>query len=408
MYPVSAAFLAAVRQSHQVAKRLDVCTPDGTVLASLDATGGEVTIDARRSVRREASFTIPVSAYALIPAAPGDLLSPLSGNELRPYRGVTYDDGSTELVPLGVFPVRSSPPSMGEDGIVTITVGGQDRSSTVSRNRWTDVYSIPAGTRLEDAIADLLANRAPLYDVNFQSTGVTVPATSFGLEVESDPWADAQSLATAAGYDLYYDATGVAVLTQPTDPTTATPQITYANDALAVITSATKVWDAEKSYNGCIVIGEGATTAPVRGEAWDDDPSSPTYRLGAYGAYPEFLVTPLVGSESQATAAAQAQLARRRGVAQSLTWRQVVNPAHDANDAIAFKQSRLRINTAITVVLDALTIPWSVSDAMSAESRARQLDAGIPDVDPVVPTTVPAVVVSGLYGAGLYGDGLYG
>lgn len=376
MYPVSARFLAAVRQSHRIAARLDVTDATGSVLATISATAGNVSIDSRRNVRRDCSFTVPDITGTLVPAAARDLLSPLSGNELRPYRGVTFDDGTTELVPLGVFPIRSAPASVSSDGTPVVTVGGQDRSSTVSRNRWEKVYSIAAGTALETALTNLLRDRAPLYPVAFPTTGVTVPATAFGLETDSDPWADAQSLAKAAGYDLLYDVTGTAVLQQPTDPTTATPTITYANDANAVVIDAAKEWDADKAYNGCIAIGEGSsTTTPVRADAWDDDPSSPTYRLGAYGRYPEFYASPLITTVDQALAAARAQLARRRGVAQSVRWSQVVNPAHDANDAVGFTQTDLRISTPLTVVLDALTVPWTASESMSAETRTRQVAA---------------------------------
>lgn len=376
MYVVTQAFLDAVRQSHTVATRLDITDVAGNVLATVAASGGDVTIDSRRTVRRECTFTVPDITGTLVPASAGDLLSPLAGYELRPYRGVVLDSGTTELVPLGVMPIRSAPASIDGDGIPVVTVSGQDRSSTVSRNRWERVYVIADGTALEVALASLLADRAPQYPSSFPTTGVTVPATSFGLETDSDPWADAQSLAKAAGYDLLYDATGTAVLQQPTDPTTASPVITYANDATSVLVSASKAWDADKAYNGCIAIGEGANVAaPVRAEVWDDDPSSPTYYLGDYGRYPEFYVSPLITTVGQAQTAAAAQLARRRGVAQSVQWSQLVNPALDANDAVAFTQTDLRITSALTVVIDSVRIPWLATDAMSAETRTRQVAA---------------------------------
>lgn len=375
MYPVTDRFLAAVRQSGTLATRLDITDPAGLVLGTVTPSGGDVSIDSRRQVRRECSFTVPDITGLLVPAAAGDLLSPLSGNELRPWRGVTYSDGTTELAPLGVMPIRSAPSSTSA-GVAVITLGGQDRSSTVSRNRWEKVYAIAAGTLLEDALTALLLDRAPLYPTAFGSTGVTVPATTFGLETDSDPWADAQSLAKAAGFDLFYDATGTAVLTQPVDPATATPVISYTSAEVRVLAEASKSWDTEKAFNGCIAIGESATlVTPVRAEAWDDDPASPTYYRGAYGRYPEFYASPLITTEDQALNAARAQVARRRGVAQTLTWSQLVNPAHDANDAISVTSDALRVTTPLTVVLDAVRIPWGAGDTMGAETRSRQVEA---------------------------------
>jgi hypothetical protein len=372
-YPVSAAFLAAVRQSHRVATRLDVCLVDSTVLATVLASDGDVTINATRAVRRDCSFEIPDTDGTLTPVAQGSLLSSLSGNELRPYRGVTFADGTSELVPLGVFPIREVTPRSAAGG-PTLTVGGLDRSSTITRNRWIAPYSITAGTALEVALDAIITDRAPLFSTNFPATGFTVPATTFGMDTENDPWADAQSLATAAGLDLFFDALGVAQLQQPLDPTTASPVISYADDSIAVIDSATKAWDATKGYNGCIAIGESSTSPPVTAVVWDDDPSSPTYYLGQYGAYPEFLVSPFITTADQALTAATAQRARRRGVAQNVAWTQLVNPALDAGDAVAFTNDQLKVS-GLTVVIDSLTIPWRADATASATTRSRQVAA---------------------------------
>lgn len=373
MYPVSTAFLAAVRQSHTIARRLDVCSVDGSVLQTIQATGGDVTVDRRRTGRRECSFTIPDITGTLTPAVGSDLLSPLAGHELRPYGGVTYPDGTTELVPLGVFPIRRAPSST-SNGASIIAVAGKDRSSTVARNRWTSPLTIPSGTALEEAIAQILTDRAPAFPQNLPATGYSLAKDyTFGLEPDSDPWADAQQIATDAGWELFYDVTGTATMAQPLDPTTAVPIIAYADDAASVTESAGKDWDTEKAFNGYIVIGENSGGAPVRAEVWDDDPQSPTYYLGDYGPYPDFIVSSKISTADQALAAGQAALAKLRGVAQTVTWNQIVNPAHDVDDAIAFSHSDLRIAASTTVLLDSLTIPWLPSQTMSAEARSRQV-----------------------------------
>lgn len=370
MFPVSAAFLARVRQSHVVATRLDVCKPGGSVISSLYASDGGVTVDSTRAVRRDCSFTLPDYTGTLVPSSAASLLSNLSGNELRPYRGVTYDDGTTELVPLGVFPIRGVEATNDASG-PAVTVSGVDRASTISRNHWTSPINFAAGSAIETVITSILTSRMPTVTTNFPTTGATIQATTFGLDSTNDPWADAQSLATAAGYDLYFDQLGVARLSQPTDPTTAAAAITYADDASAVIIQGTKSWDGEKGYNGCVVIGESSTAPPVMATVWDTDPASPTYYLGPYGSYPEFITT-TSSTVAQAQSAATAQLARRRGVAQSVTWEQLVNPALDVNDAVAFTSADLKVS-ALTVVIDSLSIPWKADGTMSAATRTRQV-----------------------------------
>lgn len=368
MYPTSDRWAPALRSSSQrLATRLDVVTPSGELLASgLPVKDGGVQVNASAGVRRVGDFTLTWSAD-LVPSDAHDLLSPLSGNELRPYRGLTYPDGSSELVPLGVLPVRGCRAS--GDSIV---VNASDRSTTVTRARWTTSYTTPAGA-LEDAIAAILSSRAPMLPYDFQATGATVPARTFGVD-STDPWADAQQLATDAGYDLFFDADGVAVLRPPTDPATAAPIADYADDSAAVVSDPEKVWDSSTSYNGVVALGESsdpyvpAATATV----WDDDPVSATYYLGKYGAYPEFISSPNWGADSDAEVAARAQLARRRGVAQTITWSQLVDPALDAGDAVRFTNARLEVS-GMTVVLDSLAIPWTAGGLAQTATRTVQV-----------------------------------
>lgn len=375
MYPVSDAFLAAIRQSHIVANRLDVTTADGTVLDTIYPSVGSVTVDSNRSVRRECSFGLPDYDGSLTPASLSDPLSSVTGNELRPYRGVKYADGSTEYAPLGVFPIRKSSASV-QDGVPVIALSGLDRSSTVSRNRWTAPYIIPSGTSLEVALASVLQSRAPNYPTSFNATGFVLPTESvFGLNSDNDPWDDAVRLARSGGYDLYYDVTGTAVISKAADPSSTTPILVYQDGDDNVVLSPAKDWDSDKAYNGAIVIGESSGIIPVRAEAWDDDPTSPTYRLGSYGSYPQFFFSELIQNENQAQAVADYLLAKSKGVAQTVSWSQLVNPALEAGDCIGFSNSRLRVSSQINVVIDTLTIPWSPSDSMSATTRAVQVTA---------------------------------
>lgn len=373
MLPVDSEWSATLASaSHQVVTRLDVCEPDGTVLETITPQDGDVQVASDAAVRRTCAFTLAATPD-LVPASISDLLSPLTGHELRPYRGLVYRDGTEVLQPLGVLPLRRC--QVSTSGRV-ISLEGRDRSTSIARNTWTGPYSIADGTPVEEAILGILADRAPHLELAvLPATGRTVAARTLGID-SLDPWADAQQLATDIGLDLFFDQLGGVVLRSPTDPGTATPVVTYADDSAAMVIDAAKDWDSDTAFNGVIARGESADpyVPAAYAEVWDDDPTSPTYYRGDYGPYPETITSPNWASDEDAQVAATAQLARRRGVAQTLSWSQLVDPALDAGDAVRFTSAGLAIS-GLTVVIDSLTIPWTAQGLAAAGIRTQQVAA---------------------------------
>jgi hypothetical protein len=371
MYPVSAAFLTAVRQAHTATTLvhvIDGATGNPTVVQPVDL---EVTIDRTRDVRRTVSGTIADPTGDLTPADADALLAPF-GNELRMWRGVMFPAGTEETVPLGVFRLTDFTVNDGAGG-VTIDIEGADRALVVQRNRWVDPYVITSGTPVEDAVADLLADRYPDVQTNFPTTGQTTPKVVLDAGAESDPWRDARELFRAAGYELYFDADGIAVATAP--PTLDTnPTITYADGADAVLLDLSRqVSTAASVYNGVVAAGEGTELeTPVRAEAWDDDPTSPTYRYGPFGQVPLFYTSPLITTASQAQTAADSRLASILGASEQVEWGQIVNPALDAGDVLEITRASAGLD-AVRIILDTVSIPLRAAEAMSGAGRRRFL-----------------------------------
>ena len=110
---------------------------DGAELGVLPFTGGSVDCDGTRDgALRSLSLTVSPDPDAF------DWLA-TAGAEIVVARGLVLDDGTEELVPLGVF-VLDADLEETEDGTITVSAG--DRSRRISRARWTDPYTVPAGT----------------------------------------------------------------------------------------------------------------------------------------------------------------------------------------------------------------------------------------------------------------------
>jgi len=375
MWPVTERFREEIRRSHKVATQVDVYSV-GVKVATIYPTDGSVTVDSRRTVRRTLSLTVVDEDGTLTPSqnALTGILTPY-GTELFVYRGIEYGtQGVTEVVPVGVFVITQVTVTEDANGQI-IDIQGSDRSIRVSRNKFLDPYQIASGTSLETALTDLLRDRWVDVETDFPTTGITLPDVVIEAQSGGDPWASAISLAEAFGYDLAFDADGVARLSIVPDVTTDDPVETYQDGAEAVVTSLSRTFDSSRTYNGVIVSSQGtASDAPFRAIAWDENPNSVTYRFGEFGEVPFFYDSSLITSADQAAVTAAALLRKATGTSESVEWSQIVNPAHDVLDVIRVKREARDLDYVL--LIDRLTIPLAPSGTMSAVARSQEIENG--------------------------------
>lgn len=338
----------------------------------------------------------------IVPDDAFDILAPF-GNELRLWRGIrvettealtysdiaedyaTYTDIDTlidtygalvaatevvvqdEMVPLGVFLITKVDIEETAGG-VNLSVEGQDRSLKISRNRWTDTYTVPKGTNVVTAITNLLQNRWDDIQISFGSSDETVGKSVFGTETDNDPWQDARKLAESAGLDLYFDGDGIARLEPVPTYQEATPVETYLENEEAMILNAKRSLVTDQTYNGVIAFGMNSGGDQVyRQEVWDEDPESPTYRYGKFGSVPRFFSSPMIQSNASALKAANSILNRSKGAQESISWTQIADPSLEAGDLIQFQNTATKVDHLL--IIDRMTIPLQPSAAMSCIAR---------------------------------------
>lgn len=372
MWPVTEAFRQEIRRSHKSVIRVDLYSA-GVKIATVYPNSGGVSVDSRRNVRRTLSMSITDADGTLTPgqAAATGLLTPY-GTELFVYRGVEYTDGTQELVPVGVFVLTQVTVSEDENG-QTMDVQGSDRSIRVSRNKFIDPYKIATGTTLEAGLTGLLRDRWIDAETDFPTTGVTLPDVVIEAQGGGDPWAAAVSIAEAFGYDLAFDADGIARMRVIPDVTIDDPVETYADGTDAVLTSLTRTFDSSRSYNGVVVASEGTQVdAPFRVIVWDENPNSLTYRFGDFGEVPLFYTSSLITSADQAAVTAAALLRKATGQSEAVEWGQIVNPAHDVLDVIRVKRGDLDF----VLLVDRLDVPLAPSGVMAAVARSQEITDG--------------------------------
>ena len=324
----------------------------------------------RRSIRRECSLEFVDKDGTLVPQNNISAILLPYNREVKIYRGVVFADGTEELVPLGVFVITSVDISESAQG-VKIAIKGSDRSLILARAKFTNhEFFIEDGTAKETAIEQILKYRYPKVQTIFPATNQTTTLLYPTLDQSSDPWREALKIAESASMDLYFDENGIARMRPIPDPDFGTPVATYTDGSDSVLIQLSRSLSTDESYNGVIFTGEGTNLSiGVIGEAWDDNPSSPTYRK-TYGEVPKFMSSPTVLTVAEAKDAALAELRKVIGSSEKITWDQIVNPAHDVYDLVKVTRSPVGVDKIL--MLDAISIPLAANGTMNAVGRSRR------------------------------------
>ncbi|MEH3055555.1 MAG: DUF5047 domain-containing protein [Patulibacter minatonensis] len=358
---VSQRFRDTVRQSHRVAHRAEI-RRDGALIQVAGIVEGSVTLDQTAATRGQIDVDLAVDTVPT-PTGPLSASAPY-GNELYVWRGIQWTDGSSELVPLGVYRIDDTD----ADG-ASLRVSGQDRSARLIDARIEAAYQVSAGTQYGAAIVALLRDAWPTmpYD-STEFGGITTQAPQLAFAEGDDRWGRAQEMATSCGMDLWFDGTGTLRLTPVAG--SSSPVAEIHEGATGVLVEAAARWSRAGTYNRVIATGENTAqdAPPVRGVATDDNPQSPTYYYGPFGRVPRFYSSPFLTTDAQCASAATAILNRQLGATKSVSFGSLVLPYLEPRDAVSIRRPRAGVDEVH--VIDKLTIPLGVAGTMTGSTRA--------------------------------------
>lgn len=371
-WPVTARYRRAVTSSYQVAVEAEIQRAGVVAATGLRIVGGDISITRSADVRRTCTVTVVGVPRGLIPTSRQRTALDIYGNELIIRAGIRYPDGTTELIPQGVFPLTSSRLVDTADG-VAVELTGEDRAGRIAAAKLLAPWATAAGTSLVDAITALAEDRMPgVTVINLTSTPHDLPATHL-IEEQGDPWGDGIAVwASAAGAEVYFDRTGRLVIRDVPDPTSQPVDWEMFEGASSPITGLTREYsDSLGGANAVVVTGE--TTGgddPVRAIAYDLDPASPTYYYGGYDSRPVWISSPLVTTEAQAQAMADARGRELFGATEQVTITAIPNHAIDEADLIHVRRERSGFDDV--TVADSIRLPLGVDGDMTITGRIRR------------------------------------
>lgn len=350
-------FYEAIRGSHRVISWVDIIAPDQEVVR-LPAIDGQVDVDRTAAHRRKLSCQCIDPTGLITPREKGEILTPY-GTELRAYRGVRYSDDPDdyEVAPLGVFRLSKSTITDNNTGSPTITLEANDLARTISRDKFQNAYAIDANVDVMTALKDIVRRTFP--DVEFDAiSSVMTTVAPILYQANTDPWEAISLLGRSMGCEVYFNVEGRLVIAPPHDINALpSPDFTYIEGENNTMLDLTREYTDEGVFNGVIVTGEsmGDELPPVRGEAWDENPTSPTYRHGPYKEVPTFITDNLAKTEDECAAIARSQLALILGAAAKLGSTGIVNPSYECGDIVRVKRDKAKVDGLYAI--DAFSVP---------------------------------------------------
>lgn len=318
--------------------------------------------------------TIPQGSPPRVTAFELDVSADTSVDELVPI-GFGMIDKVTVHAASGTTGGGSSTNVVGSTGVIS-RGGGQtgggtalkihvnDLSYAIKRNVWQQPYTVPGGGLYTDAIKAIVLDRLPTQTAfNLSTTTRICPVLVYGVQQGGDPWQDLQELAQAIGFEAFFDPAGTFVCRPVPDPRLGDPVWEFDELANPLVAEAEREFSSDQTFNDIVVIGQSTSTSnPFSAEAFDNNPASPTYILGAYGRVSQRLTFSLITSQDQAQDVANAALYYSLGTSDTITLTVVPMPALEPGDIIKINCSNVRANG--TYMINSMTTPMSPADPM--------------------------------------------
>jgi hypothetical protein len=376
VYTVSDSFLEAIRQSGKRKTVVDVYYGKGSlsqlIASDLPVVSGSITIDSKGNNRRSGSIVI---------GDPDLFPNLLNNTPIEPYgtefvikSGVTYADGTEELVPLGKFPIYTI--SGREEGGMFPEVRFFDRSKICEESGYLEPRDY-SGKRCIDRIEKLMDymfgdDGGPIdIHVGDDVQDIKLPG---GSNFSENHWARIQKLAETMATEVFFDVNGDLVIQTPpfVDQSFPLQSAVFAIDPgdYGVLVSATRTITRDQTYNRIGVYGappNGNGTQPY-GEATDSNPRSPTYFYGPFGKVTRSFQYPTLTRPSHCQRTADMLLRQHAGLTRSVDFGMLANPALDVGDIVLLEYPSDGIQELH--IIDQITIPF---DGGASRGKTRTL-----------------------------------
>ena len=337
----------------------------------LPITAGRLLLDETADVR--ATGTLDVAAEPWV----RDLLDPRARTELAIIAALEDDLGERHEWQLAIVHPVTPAHTLSATTAPTLSVAVADRADWAKHAGMRDRRVFAAGTLLVDAIATLIAERAPGLPIALDQDPARLSVDAVLGDLGADPWAAAADLARGIGRVLHVDHAGIVRAPLLADPLVAPIADHWIEGSSRLTGLAVTVSDADIVN----VVGVAWRQQPREGEASDDMPGGIEYwedresstsiarvgeRVRAYSGDSSVVTDP-----QQAARVATLEGLTLQGLAVTITtsgarW----DPRRQIGDAIHIRRPELAIDMVTRITALEYTLGGPVMGVTLAERRA--------------------------------------
>ncbi|GHG97554.1 DUF5047 domain-containing protein [Amycolatopsis roodepoortensis] len=377
MRPATDSFLASLRGSHTMATRCTLVAPGqtgvnpvGIPVPGVDLDGrlppisGAVNVDMTADIQSTLDLTTryPWPTKTTDPGTP-------YGQEIYVERGVEYGIGTRELVGLGYFRIDQIEQLRVPDGAIRITAS--DRMAMVRDCRPVTPVRFSAsasvGAVIDFVVGEAVPNLVTVYPPEFDAYTILLGAEHI---LNDDRLKFLQELLASYGMYGYFDYAGRLQVKAVPDLTKTKPVWEINSGAKGVLVEMKRAISRAGVYNIVVARGEPiGELPPVQGIAQDDDPDSPTFVDGDFGAIATFYSSSFMTTVAQCEAAAAAKLAKVTGLPYQVSLGTIPNPALDGWDVVTVSYP----GGSEVHVIDRITYGLAPEDSMGIDTRKSYL-----------------------------------
>lgn len=221
---------------------------------------------------------------------------------------------------------------------------------------------------LELLIRNLAANSG-VTKFNLPPTGITVTKT-FYYERGTTRWEAMTEIATAYGYDVYFDAMGFLRLRQQQDPMLGAPSFVVKGGADGTMSAYAKSTADTRIYNHIVVTGESSDDGvlPVYAVSRNDNPASPTSTVNL-GVRTYTYTSSFITTYEQAKAVADNFLTLHALEEYELSFDILMAPWLEVGDVVQWIDPKPASDDPDRYLLTALTIPLGLGTMAGTGKR---------------------------------------
>lgn len=344
-------------------RRVDIYEADNDTLWLRGAplVDGSLTVQMGQQERRTMSLTLFNEGPLTIDRDDGFWYDKV----IKVFMGVETPLTSWESC-IGTFLIDRIDP--GENNSKEVGLKLRDFSKKMGYNVPIDV-GWAVNTPIENIVRDLaLGAGIPLADINVPLTGESTYEDTT-VQQGTSRWRAAYDLATAFGYDLFFDENGQLHMEEFTDPATSPPQFTFQVGVDSNISSIKRSVSDSLIYNHIVVEGETPEGVPVWGEALNENPASPTNTTKLGLRTKPTIQNSWVTSEAQADEVAERDLAHSSLERYEAELGTILIPWLDVNVTVNFIDPYAVSGDPIRYLLSKLTIPLDLGEASATLGR---------------------------------------